>query len=355
MGKRIDWIDVLKFCGIFAIYVGHFGTISGEAYEFVFSYHVPLFFFASGVFANKSCPENFLQFVWKKIKAIVLPYFFFSILSLIVIICDSSPSPHDILDMLLDCLLGIRNHLFASPLWFLPCLFVVSITFELLRRIFKKNIIILFLSVVLFYVAESLLPFRPFIEPSWFFNCDSAMYYLLFYAIGAATSYFLLHFSFSQSSFQMKILILLLGISSIIYSATIYFQKDFLGNWLSDVAVIGIFYPAIKALLLIICQIVLAKLLSFSKLLQHLGENTLYLCGNEYLVKQLIPIILSMIGLKLTVSNLLDVLLYSFGAMLAVYYILMPIEKRIYQRLGNLIIMIVSSFKPFGVKCKREK
>ena len=124
---------------------------------------------------------------------------------------------------------------------------------------------------------------------------------------------------------------------------------------MSDVAVIGIFYPAIKALLLIICQIVLAKLLSFSKLLQHLGENTLYLCGNEYLVKQLIPIILSMIGLKLTVSNLLDVLLYSFGAMLAVYYILMPIEKRIYQRLGNLIIMIVSSFKPFGVKCKREK
>ncbi len=48
--KRYDWVDVLKFLGIFYIFVGHFGWNSGKFYYFVFQFHVPLFFFASGFF-----------------------------------------------------------------------------------------------------------------------------------------------------------------------------------------------------------------------------------------------------------------------------------------------------------------
>ncbi|EII8191729.1 acyltransferase, partial [Shigella flexneri] len=43
---RHDWVDALKFLGIFAIYLGHLGLGAGKLYPFVFSYHVPLFFFA---------------------------------------------------------------------------------------------------------------------------------------------------------------------------------------------------------------------------------------------------------------------------------------------------------------------
>ena len=42
--NRYNWIDTLRFLGIFAIYLGHFGNRAGKLYLFVFSYHVPLFF-----------------------------------------------------------------------------------------------------------------------------------------------------------------------------------------------------------------------------------------------------------------------------------------------------------------------
>ena len=47
--NRIEWVDICKFLGILAIYIGHFGTDAGDAYVFVFKYHVPLFFFYQDV------------------------------------------------------------------------------------------------------------------------------------------------------------------------------------------------------------------------------------------------------------------------------------------------------------------
>ena len=52
VNSRLEWADVLKALGIIAIYVGHFGKDAGGLYLFVFSYHVPLFFFAAGLFAK---------------------------------------------------------------------------------------------------------------------------------------------------------------------------------------------------------------------------------------------------------------------------------------------------------------
>ena len=47
---RIEWIDILKLLGMIAIFCGHLGEGSGRLRTFVFYYHVPLFFFASGRF-----------------------------------------------------------------------------------------------------------------------------------------------------------------------------------------------------------------------------------------------------------------------------------------------------------------
>ena len=49
--QRVEWIDIFKLLGIVAIFCGHLGTETGGLHDFVFMYHVPLFFFASGIFA----------------------------------------------------------------------------------------------------------------------------------------------------------------------------------------------------------------------------------------------------------------------------------------------------------------
>lgn len=49
MSKRMEYLDIAKFIGIFCIYLGHFGNQAGNAYNFVFSFHVPLFSSFRGV------------------------------------------------------------------------------------------------------------------------------------------------------------------------------------------------------------------------------------------------------------------------------------------------------------------
>ena len=61
--KRIPWIDVLRFVGILEIYIGHYAQGAGYLYLFVFSHHVPLFFFVSGCleYYNKDSVLKTLQ------------------------------------------------------------------------------------------------------------------------------------------------------------------------------------------------------------------------------------------------------------------------------------------------------
>lgn len=62
MKNRINWVDIIKFFGIFTIYLGHFGEVAGLGYGFVYSHHVPLFFLVSG------CMEIYNQEkIWVKV------------------------------------------------------------------------------------------------------------------------------------------------------------------------------------------------------------------------------------------------------------------------------------------------
>ena len=83
--KRIQWLDVMKCFGIFAIYLGHFGPESGYSHDFVFTHHVTLFFFVSG--CTEALSRNNKQiriYLAQKVKNILVPYFLFALLSIIV-------------------------------------------------------------------------------------------------------------------------------------------------------------------------------------------------------------------------------------------------------------------------------
>ena len=54
MGKRIHWIDVARFLGIYFIFIGHFGDSAGYSFKYFYTFHVPMFFFLSGCTKNLS-------------------------------------------------------------------------------------------------------------------------------------------------------------------------------------------------------------------------------------------------------------------------------------------------------------
>lgn len=149
MTTRNESIDIAKCIGIFLIVLGH--TLrSGYLEYYIFSFHVPLFFIASGL-----CWKNetrLVPFLKKRIKRLLVPYYIFSIISVIVYmffgrIASERLTSNGINLSLLRSIEGILyansktgNMEWNTPLWFLPCLFICDILVYLLEKwITNKN------------------------------------------------------------------------------------------------------------------------------------------------------------------------------------------------------------------------
>ena len=333
---RITWVDNLKFLGIFAIYLGHFGSAAGYAYPFVFIYHVPLFFFVSGFFAFKNNNLKYMSYVIKKVKQLLIPYIFFSILTIVLLTLTDNTSVTDIKLMLIQVIFGIRNNLFALSLWFLPCLFIIEIGFEFLRRLFKNKYFILIICTILFVIAERYLPHRPIVTPKWIFNIDSALYYIVYYAIGAVSFPFIRKVveDFKNTTLIIKSIISLCIALFFLQAASLFFSIDLMLKLTGGAHFL--FYSIIQALIIIVTNIVVAIYLSNFKLLNRIGQETLFLCGNETIIKTLVPQTLSIFGLNLVFNTPLSSMIYSLLLLSLAYYTVIPFEKRIYKRLFKI-------------------
>lgn len=79
--QRIEYIDALKGLAIFFVLWGHsLQYLKNEAdffhnpiFEFIYSFHMPLFFMISGFFFNSSLKLNFKEFIYKKTIQLLLP------------------------------------------------------------------------------------------------------------------------------------------------------------------------------------------------------------------------------------------------------------------------------------------
>ena len=79
---RLEWVDITKFWGILAIVWGH-TLSSGDVHRYLYSFHVPLFFYTVGLVFTGS-ELSFWHFTAKKAKALLIPYFTFAIISILI-------------------------------------------------------------------------------------------------------------------------------------------------------------------------------------------------------------------------------------------------------------------------------
>jgi fucose 4-O-acetylase-like acetyltransferase len=332
--RRVQWIDVAKFFGIFAIYLGHFSDAAGLSYQFVFTHHVALFFLISG------CTETFNQethlgkYIIKKIKNVLLPFFFFSFLSIIIRIISTDASLGEIKQMLILVAKGaIRNTFFAGSLWFLTCLFVIEIVFMVIRQ-FKNNYMI-FVLCLFIYILKLKIPGQPS-EPYGIYNIDSACRFLIYYAIGFL-AFPVIHKLFSLHTQKSKKIITISATISFIYSILLFEKIDLLIG-ITTIPIIDIFHQIFTALLVIWLYFVVAYLFENVSFFQDLGQTTLYLCGNEYIVKTLVSYFIRIVGLSINITNPLSAYLYTLTLLIIVYKFLIPIEEKMLHKLQALSI-----------------
>ena len=134
MKKRVEWIDICKALGMFFIYLGHFREKAGLAHPWVFSFHVPLFFFISGLLENYN-KRGVWENLKKKFLTIVLPFFFFGILMTAVQVVNENTGAHILENFAVLLKGGIRNTcVMEQSLWFLTCLFSIEVLFSLYKK-----------------------------------------------------------------------------------------------------------------------------------------------------------------------------------------------------------------------------
>ena len=82
MSGRIVYIDLAKAICIILVVVGHYCPPGCPGWwsaivQFIYSFHMPLFMFASGFvyIATKKDGEKYSDFIVKKIKRLMVPYF----------------------------------------------------------------------------------------------------------------------------------------------------------------------------------------------------------------------------------------------------------------------------------------
>ena len=335
--KRIEWIDTLRFMGIFSIYLSHLAEQAGYFYPFGFRYQTPLFFFLAGAAENLArVDSSFLEHFKKKFKGIMLPYFFFGIISIFIIFIGGAANAGVILETAKQYVLGIRNQLFAPMLWFLPCIFVMSILFYWLKKLVKNRWIIVLIGLALMVISETLLPHRPFLQPSWFWNIDSVLYYFFYYALGYAVFPYVQKLLDSRSVWSHVGFIVSAAIVTF-YAMSFLAGKDLVAVLFRHVPNSGSIIHVTGALLLIWFSIALAQVLSSIALFQRIGRNTLWLCGSEQIIRHLTPPLFAILGWNLSFSSPASAIIFTFMAVLAAQFGIIPVLKTLYKSVLEFI------------------
>ena len=83
---RYKHIDAVKGLGIILVVMGHAYGIPHELYSIIYSFHMPLFFIISGLVYNekKNSEIHFFDFLKKKAKSYLLPYYLYSAINLVI-------------------------------------------------------------------------------------------------------------------------------------------------------------------------------------------------------------------------------------------------------------------------------
>lgn len=132
--RRIEWIDTAKGIGLICVILGHLNVPYLSTW--IYTFHMPLFFFLSGaVFSGGK--YNFKEYLKRKIKSLVLPYFtlgggIFLFFCIVYAVQGQPVSAYG--QMLKDFL--VQEHYWT--VWFLACLFLVEVIYYGLHALCGK-------------------------------------------------------------------------------------------------------------------------------------------------------------------------------------------------------------------------
>lgn len=171
--SRILFLDLTKFFAIFCVILGHViqQTFPGDPYhdslifQFIYSFHMPLFMMVSGYFIGKTFTMSPLSFLKKRSIQLLLPVLTFSVLFVIF---------HNTIYTQLTGKEAINffGYLTGGWMWFLKYLFICSVVVYVSKKIFRNDAWAAILPTLLLISLTRATIFRllPFLWAGYFLN-----------------------------------------------------------------------------------------------------------------------------------------------------------------------------------------
>lgn len=143
---RLEWLDIAKGITIILMVMGH-SAIPNELARFIFAFHMPLFFIASGITTKY---PSFLAFFKKKSKGLLFPFIIYSI---IVLALKAVLIHNSIYEEFTNWL---KYGWLGMALWFVPVLYlslIVCWCINIISNKWIKSGVIVILPIISFFLC----------------------------------------------------------------------------------------------------------------------------------------------------------------------------------------------------------
>lgn len=285
--NRIVWADQAKGLAIFLMVYAHNFPFC-ETY--IYTFHMPLFFFVSGLFHPKKVD---LTKIKKRAKQLLIPYFVWSLLLYFFWLVigrnygTSADKNYDAINNFIGVFYAQGDNDYMNwgiPMWFIPCIFLTFVIFGFVNRISNKylHFLVILLLVAIGFIYASNFNFKL----PW--SIDIACVSLIFYALAYHIKSVLVKLKFKSTIFW------LLG------ALVIHFVFVFLNPKVDMYRAIynNEFLFAINGISGTIVVVLLLKLITLPKIVSYLGNNTIVILALHLRALTFIKIILLVFGIS---------------------------------------------------------
>ena len=339
MYNRIEWIDIAKGIGMILVIVGHTFALG---YSFpLYAFHMPLFFFISGLlFKDKKV--SFVYYIKSKTITLIKPWFVILLISFLV--CMAIPQWRSELTLnavLADLYTSNTNVFKNSSLWYLVCFYFMLLIFYFVNKIEMTKVA----SIVFVVIAVGLLWMRELLDLTTLpfhrlpFKIDSALIALAFFSLAFYFKDIIITFINGKVGFLVIAVV-------VVISAGLCFFNGWSNINSLDFGKIRLFYYPI-ALMGIGSVLLVSKALSETKLsliksvLSFYGKNSLLIFGFQSLFIRLYLLLFNETqGLSMTIYGN-NPIIHQIGSFLLVTFIMCPLVVIIVRGLRKRNINIL--------------
>ncbi len=300
MKERIIWLDYFRVLAIYFVVVSH--TPVSADFNLPLTYiRMPFFFLCSGLMFNIDREADFIVFLKKKARSLLIPFATFHAISYpFWLIFDRNfgadvTNAYPWYEPLPDILLG-RFAIDDAPLWFLTALFATEIIYYFLVKYFtSKHILFLLpLMVVVGYLSQA------FVDVELPFMLQTVAIAIIFYGLGNIFKEQI--FAFGKKHIVWHLF------SFVLFGVILYFASIYNGKIAMHINQYGNFW--------LFLPISLVGLLAFQSacvVIEHIFKRRSWI---EYISKNLIVIV----GLHIMIGKFVKLItLYIFDLPLSIY------------------------------------